>query len=84
MGISTKVSAGSGVTYYFLADRPLSTMSAVQWFRARFNECFEKAEIAKSRCGDGEYHVFTDKILYDKAMEIVRSFILWTSFISSG
>lgn len=44
---------------------------AVQWFRARFNECFEKAEIAKSRCGDGEYNVFTDKILYDKAMEIV-------------
>ena len=43
----------------------------MQWFRARFNECFEKAEIAKSRCGDGEYQVFTDKILYDKAMEIV-------------
>lgn len=41
----------------------------VQWLRARFNECYEKAEWAKARCA--EELPFIDRLLHDKAKEIV-------------
>ena len=48
---------------------------AVQWFRTRFNECFDKADFAKSRCQDEipESAVFAEKLVYDRALEIVRA-----------
>jgi len=41
----------------------------VQWLRARFNECYEKAEFAKSKCA--EELPFVDRLLHDKARETV-------------
>ncbi|KAL8293679.1 hypothetical protein RQP46_000380 [Phenoliferia psychrophenolica] len=48
---------------------------AVQWFRTRFNECFDKADFAKSRCQDEipESAVFAEKLVYDRALEISRA-----------
>ncbi|KAK4686792.1 serine/threonine-protein kinase ULK2, partial [Tremellales sp. Uapishka_1] len=42
----------------------------VQWFRARFNECYDKADWAKARCA--EELPFVEKILHDKARESAR------------
>lgn len=41
----------------------------VQWLRARFNECYEKAEWAKARCA--EELPFIERLLHDKARETV-------------
>ena len=51
-----------------------SVRVAVQWFRQRFNECFDKAEFAKSRSLDDipESATFAEKLIYDRALEIVR------------
>ncbi|CAG8572433.1 5553_t:CDS:10 [Paraglomus occultum] len=49
---------------------------AVQWVRARFNECLERAEYAKSKCrtdDENTAEVFPEKLLYDKALEMSRS-----------
>lgn len=48
---------------------------AVQWFRQRFNECFDKAEFAKSRSQEEipESATIAEKLIYDRALEIVRS-----------
>lgn len=48
-------------------------LAAVQWFRQRFNECFDKADFAKSRCQDDipESATFAEKLVYDRALEIV-------------
>ncbi|KAK4054701.1 Serine/threonine-protein kinase [Microbotryomycetes sp. JL221] len=48
---------------------------AVQWFRQRFNECFDKADFAKSRCQDEipESAVHADKLVYDRALELSRA-----------
>ena len=43
--------------------------AVVQWLRARFNECYEKAEFAKSKCA--EELPFVDRLLHDKARETV-------------
>ena len=43
--------------------------SVVQWLRARFNECYDKAEWAKSECA--EELPFVDRLLHDKARETV-------------
>lgn len=61
-------------THKLLADsihRLLYT--AVQWFRARFNETFDKADWAKSRCAEEvpESATFAERLLYDRAMELV-------------
>jgi serine/threonine-protein kinase ULK/ATG1 len=43
----------------------------VQWFRGMFNDCFEKIEWAKTRC---TFELpFIDKMLHDKAREVVRA-----------
>lgn len=41
----------------------------VQWLRARFNECYEKADFAKSKCADEL--PFVDKLLHDTARDMV-------------
>jgi serine/threonine-protein kinase ULK/ATG1 len=41
----------------------------VQWLRARFNECYEKAEWAKLRCA--EELPFVERLLHDKARDMV-------------
>ncbi|SCV69825.1 BQ2448_1219 [Microbotryum intermedium] len=48
---------------------------AVQWFRQRFNECFDKADFAKSRCQDEipESATYAEKLVYDRALEISRA-----------
>ncbi|GAA5917925.1 hypothetical protein JCM6882_006505 [Rhodosporidiobolus microsporus] len=49
---------------------------AVQWFRQRFNECFDKADFAKTRCtGDEipESAAFAEKLIYDRALELSRA-----------
>ncbi|KAM0753377.1 kinase-like protein [Meredithblackwellia eburnea MCA 4105] len=48
---------------------------AVQWFRTRFNECFDKADFAKSRCPEEipESAGFAEKLIYDRALEISRA-----------
>lgn len=45
----------------------------VQWLRARFNECYERAEHAKSRLvGDiPDYCVLAEKLVFDRALEMV-------------
>lgn len=55
-----------------LANPPHAS-TAVQWFRQRFNECFDKADFAKSRCQDDipESATFAEKLVYDRALEIV-------------
>lgn len=47
----------------------------IQWFRNRFNDCFDKAEWAKGRCGDDipESASYVEKLVYDKAIEISRA-----------
>ena len=46
----------------------------VQWFRSRFNECFEKAEYAKGRMtGDiPDSAMLAEKLMFDRALEMVR------------
>lgn len=46
------------------ANRPV-----VQWFRARFNDVYEKAEWAKARCADELPYV--DRLVHDRARDIV-------------
>jgi serine/threonine-protein kinase ULK/ATG1 len=52
----------------------------VQWLRARFNECYEKADFAKSKCA--EELPFVDKLLHDTAREMVSA--AKTSSVSGG
>ncbi|ORX37575.1 hypothetical protein BD324DRAFT_641773 [Kockovaella imperatae] len=42
----------------------------VQWLRARFNECYEKAEWAKSKCA--EELPFVDRLSHDKSRDMSR------------
>ena len=46
---------------------------AVQWFRHRFNDCFDKAEWTKSRAPEEmpESASYVEKLIYDKAIELV-------------
>ncbi|BGP25284.1 Serine/threonine-protein kinase [Rhodotorula toruloides] len=48
---------------------------AVQWFRQRFNECFDKADFAKTRCGEEipESATYAEKLVYDRALELSRA-----------
>lgn len=57
--------------HYWLLDyeRVLMLFPVVQWLRARFNECCEKAEWAKARCA--EELPFIERLLHDKARETV-------------
>ncbi|KAJ9127506.1 hypothetical protein QFC24_000915 [Naganishia onofrii] len=50
-------------------DRP-----AVQWFRTRFNDCFEKAEWARSRCPEDmpESAAYVEQMFFDKAVDLSR------------
>ena len=65
----------------YWADRPAGQAAsadfneAVQWLRQRFNECFDKAEFAKSRCQDDipEAAAFAERLVYDRALEISRA-----------
>ncbi|SGY13789.1 BQ5605_C010g05977 [Microbotryum silenes-dioicae] len=54
---------------------PTVIFTAVQWFRQRFNECFDKADFAKSRCQDEipESATYAEKLVYDRALEISRA-----------
>lgn len=56
---------------------------AVQWFRSRFNDCFEKAEWAKARCPENipATAAFAERMLYDRAVELVSFMILTGLFI---
>jgi hypothetical protein len=47
----------------------LADILVVQWLRARFNECYEKADWAKARCADEL--PFIERLLHDKARETV-------------
>jgi serine/threonine-protein kinase ULK/ATG1 len=42
----------------------------VQWFRARFNEVYEKAEWTKALCADELPYV--DRLVHDRARDISR------------
>ncbi|BGP16862.1 Serine/threonine-protein kinase [Rhodosporidiobolus nylandii] len=64
------------------ANRPSEQTSAsadfndaVQWFRQRFNECFDKADFAKTRAQDEipESAAFAEKLVYDRALELSRA-----------
>ncbi|KWU43996.1 kinase-like protein, partial [Rhodotorula sp. JG-1b] len=48
---------------------------AVQWFRQRFNECYDKADFAKTRCQDElpETTTYAEKLVYDRALELSRA-----------
>ena len=45
----------------------------VQWFRSRFNECFEKAEWAKGLLpGDvPDSAMLAERLVFDRALEMV-------------
>ncbi|RIA96937.1 kinase-like domain-containing protein [Glomus cerebriforme] len=48
-------------------------IAAVQWVRAKFNECLDKAEYAKSRFPiEEKSSVIVEKLLYDRALEMSR------------
>lgn len=49
----------------------LADSTVVQWLRARFNECFEKAEFAKSK--SAEELPFVEKLIHDRALDAVSS-----------
>lgn len=45
----------------------------VQWFRSRFNDCFDKAEWAKSRLvGDvPDSAMLAERLIFDRSLELV-------------
>lgn len=45
----------------------------MQWLRARFNECLEKVEFAKSK--SAEEMPFVDTLIHDQAKEAVSPHI---------
>ncbi|CDR98972.1 related to APG1-essential for autophagocytosis [Sporisorium scitamineum] len=46
----------------------------VQWLRARFNEVYDKADVARSRCNElPESAQQVDKLIFDKAVEVARA-----------
>jgi serine/threonine-protein kinase ULK/ATG1 len=47
----------------------------VQWFRARFNEVYEKAEWAKAR--SAEQLPYVDRLVHDRARDIVSDLACW-------
>ncbi|GAA6059490.1 hypothetical protein JCM10212_002233 [Sporobolomyces blumeae] len=66
----------------FWASRPSDSAGAtnefneaVQWFRQRFNECFDKAEFAKTRSQEEipDSAAFAEKLVYDRALELSRA-----------
>ena len=54
--------------------------NAVQWGRERFNETLEKADFVKSKIlsNHGESRVAPEKLIYDRALEMVRYHSLWS------
>lgn len=65
------------VLFSVLMQSADTTVVAVQWFRQRFNECFDKADFAKSRCQDEipESAAFAEKLVYERALELVSSIV---------
>ncbi|EPQ27586.1 uncharacterized protein PFL1_04724 [Pseudozyma flocculosa PF-1] len=46
----------------------------VQWLRARFNEGYDKADFARSKCGEiPESAQHVDRLIFDKALEVARA-----------
>uniref|UniRef100_V5E9H3 Serine/threonine-protein kinase ATG1 n=1 Tax=Kalmanozyma brasiliensis (strain GHG001) TaxID=1365824 RepID=V5E9H3_KALBG len=46
----------------------------VQWLRARFNEVYDKADFARTRCNElPESAQQVDKLIFDKAVEVARA-----------
>ena len=46
----------------------------VQWLRARFNEVYDKADFARSRCNElPESAQQVDKLIFDKAVDVARA-----------
>ena len=53
---------------------------AAQWLRRRYNDCYEKAEFVKARMSEVQgdpVSVNADKLIYDRALELVRVFFLY-------
>ena len=52
--------------------------NAVQWGRERFNETLEKADFVKSKIPPnvGESNVAPEKLIYDRALEMVSTFLV--------
>lgn len=51
--------------------------TVVQWLRARFNDGYDKADFARGKCGEiPESAQHVDKLIFDKALEIVRVYSL--------
>ncbi|PWN52498.1 kinase-like protein [Violaceomyces palustris] len=83
----TFLQRGINATKVFLEARSTSRHAAaanassevnemVQWLRARFNEGYEKADFARSKCGDCEMPESAqcvDKMIFDKALQIARA-----------
>lgn len=55
----------------YLSPSTFADNAVVQWFRARFNEVYEKAEWAKARCA--EQLPYVDRLVHDRARDIVSS-----------
>ncbi|GAA5936528.1 serine/threonine protein kinase ATG1 [Sporobolomyces koalae] len=58
-----------------LAGASTDFNEAVQWFRQRFNECFDKADFAKNRSQEEipDSAAFAEKLVYDRALELSRA-----------
>ncbi|TIB80122.1 kinase-like protein [Wallemia mellicola] len=50
-----------------------SLNDGVQWFRRKYNECFDKADFAKARCGNEIMIDNTNQIIFERSMEISRA-----------
>lgn len=48
---------------------------AVQWFRQKYNDCFDKADFAKGKCGNEiiDSLEYVSQILFERSMEIARA-----------
>ena len=48
---------------------------AVQWFRLNYNDCFDKADYAKSRIGNEiiDSNEYVNNILFERSMEIAKA-----------
>ena len=70
---------GINATKAFLDARGPGAASAdlnelVQWHRARFNEGYDKADFARSKCGEiPESAAHVDRLIFDKALEVARA-----------
>lgn len=68
----TFLEARSGPELHASASAELNEV--VQWLRARFNEGYDKADFARSKCGEiPESAQQVDKLIFDKAVEVAKA-----------